>query len=971
MTFLHWTLLPLAALAVVPILLHLLTLHRLRTVELSTYRFLFDSYVQQRRQMKFLEALLAALRALFLLALVLVFCRPVIKHWDRLFGGGAGREVVMLVDASASMNARTAGQSSMDRARKAALAVAGQMGKDDRLTLVKVGARPVEVFSRFNSDADTIREKIEGLEAGPSRANLFAAFSYVFGPGRQPRDSSPAVYLFTDGQASSWREVRDQGLARIIPEGTKITVVHVGSDDPPGNRGVVGDAPRQKLAVLGLPVRLRPRVVNHSKTEPAEVTVGVFLDDKEVARVPLTLKPGETATKEVIYTPTEPGALRGRFEIAGDRFPDDDTFLFTLPVAEQVRVLLVNGHPAADPFENEALYLRTALTAAAEDEHAATAAAPKKLGPSQEFVKSLDVREVTEDKVNAEILRDAEVAILANCGGLNDAQYKAVRDFVAAGGGLLVFPGDKVNPDAYNKQFFPVPGPQKEALTAATLGPAEGDPTKREAPERLASVDYAHPALSVFDEPDAHYLTTAIFTRRYPIKLTGPHGATWPLAKFGTGAPALVESRLGDGVVMLAAFPATVKWTNLPLKPEFVPLVLRMVSYVTHAPDLGVPSTVPADGAAEISVAGTWAPASGKVTDSKNRVSSGPVRAVGVAAPRPVRPDGRPRAIVGVEVRGGRLDPPQLASSSFAVNVAPEESRFETVKEEQVREWLPKSGLSFVSASSEAQQVHGSIGEEREVWRPLIFVLFAIIGAEVLPGDDQAARGPSTAASPDRSPAGCRRRQEELGADDREEDEDRGARPPLLADRAVDLLRLGRGARDLGAKPFMVFFHRFEVRSSGAVTGHEQAEESNFETVKEEQVREWLPMPDLSFVSASSEAQQVHGSIGEEREVWRPLIFVLFAIIGAEFFLAASRTRPATERGSPPTVPRPLIVARKNSAPMIAKRTKIKGRQTSAPRRSSRGPAAPRLRASPQVRPSAATRGPGLLSPFRSSSWRR
>ena len=83
---------------------------------------------------------------------------------------------------------------------------------------------------------------------------------------------------------------------------------------------------------------------------------------------------------------------------------------------------------------------------------------------------------MTEDKVNAEALRDAEVVILANCGGLNEAQFKALRDFVAAGGGLLIFPGDKVNPDAYNKQFFPVPGPQKEALTAATLGPAEGDP---------------------------------------------------------------------------------------------------------------------------------------------------------------------------------------------------------------------------------------------------------------------------------------------------------------------------------------------------------------------------------------------------------------------------------------------------------------------------------------------------------------
>src|SRR6516162_6069803 len=105
MTFLHPALLWLLPLAVIPILLHLLTLHRLKTVELSTFRFLFDSYVQQRRRMQFLEALLAALRTLFLLFLVLVVCRPVVKHWSTLFGaegGGAGREVVLMVDCSAS-----------------------------------------------------------------------------------------------------------------------------------------------------------------------------------------------------------------------------------------------------------------------------------------------------------------------------------------------------------------------------------------------------------------------------------------------------------------------------------------------------------------------------------------------------------------------------------------------------------------------------------------------------------------------------------------------------------------------------------------------------------------------------------------------------------------------------------------------------------------------------------------------------
>src|SRR5437660_5963256 len=88
-------------LVLVPLLLHLLTLHRLKTVELSTFRFLFDSYVQQRRRMQFLEALLAILRFLFLVALVFLFARPVMSHWNALFGRAAGgRDVVLLIDCS-------------------------------------------------------------------------------------------------------------------------------------------------------------------------------------------------------------------------------------------------------------------------------------------------------------------------------------------------------------------------------------------------------------------------------------------------------------------------------------------------------------------------------------------------------------------------------------------------------------------------------------------------------------------------------------------------------------------------------------------------------------------------------------------------------------------------------------------------------------------------------------------------------
>ena len=114
MNFLNLGLLWVLPLAAIPVILHLLTLQRLKTVDLSTFRFLFDSYIQQRRRMKFLEWLIAFLRTLFLLLVVFAVARPVIKHWDALFGGGgSGRNIVLIIDGSASMAAKTEGETSM------------------------------------------------------------------------------------------------------------------------------------------------------------------------------------------------------------------------------------------------------------------------------------------------------------------------------------------------------------------------------------------------------------------------------------------------------------------------------------------------------------------------------------------------------------------------------------------------------------------------------------------------------------------------------------------------------------------------------------------------------------------------------------------------------------------------------------------------------------------------------------------
>lgn len=731
MLFLHAWMLWLLPLAALPILLHLLTLQRLKTVELPTFRFLFDSYVQQRRKLQFLEALLAMLRTLFLLGFIFLMTRPVLSGWEGLFGGtvrGGGREVILLIDASASMNTRVDGLSAFDRAKKAATQLVERISTDDQITLVRLTARPQEVFSRFNRDTRGILDQVRNLELSSSRANLFAALLQLFGPEGGQR-KSPVVYLFTDSQSNTWREARDQGLDRLLPEGLPFTIVHVGPKAPGDNVAVVGDPPRRNRAIVGLPVLLEPRVINTGASD-AEVVLSVSVDGKEVARRPLVVKAGEVVTPTVVYRPTRAGMLRGQFQITGkapDTFPDDDGYLFTLTAEPRVKVVVVNGNPSPEPLLDEARYVLTALQSRADGEE------KKDEKDVRKALESLEAVELTQAQVTPEALRGASVVILANCGGLNVTQYAYLQNFVREGGGLIVFPGDKVTDvKAYNEGLFIVPGPRGEQLTDAQLTPAVGDPDKAETFTRLLP-DLAHPALAVFDPNKAGDFRDVRAYRHFGLKLPEKGAKAQPLLHLGSKAsPGLVESRFGDGTVLVAAFPAHPRWGNLPLMPEFVPLLLRLVSHAEHRPEAEGPAVVVAEGPAEVSVSAAWDEPRVTVKGPSGPEVDVPLERQG-ARLLGVFEKTAQRGYYEVQARGTRPEGPRAVTLGLAVNLDPQESETRRMDEAAVRKVLPEGvKLSFIDTTKQDQEVQGELGSRTEIWPYLIWALFAVIAAEFM-----------------------------------------------------------------------------------------------------------------------------------------------------------------------------------------------------------------------------------------------
>ena len=156
---------------------------------------------------------------------------------------------------------------------------------------------------------------------------------------------------------------------------------------------------------------------------------------------------------------------------------------------------------------------------------------------------------------------------------------------------------------------------------------------------------------------------------------------------------------MGEGIVILAAFPLTGGWSNLPMKPEFVPLVLRLINHAERRADVDCPAVVAPETIAEIAVSGAWGPASGRVTDEAGHATDVAFEKVGgrlLGAYERTATQGYYR----VDVKGARADAShrrrRLRREPRSRGIAIAAGR-----EEDLRQWLSGVKLTVVDASAE------------------------------------------------------------------------------------------------------------------------------------------------------------------------------------------------------------------------------------------------------------------------------
>jgi hypothetical protein len=229
-----------------------------------------------------------------------------------------------------------------------------------------------------------------------------------------------------------------------------------------------------------------------------------------------------------------------------DALPLDDVRGLLLRPVSAPRVLIVDGHPQPLGRRPQGL--------AGEGAHFLTHALSVEPGERGGFVH----RTVDPDAFLTTTLADVDVIVFADVPLAEPAMRARLEEHVGRGGGLLVWGGDQVRPgDAVRLGSL---------LPARIVAVAEGDVT---GVVRGNDVGLFPPGPTGLERVRAH--------RR--LVLEAVDGAQVALA-WSDGLPALVlgpEPSEGRGRVAVVGVSADDRWSDLPLRPGFLPLVLELV----------------------------------------------------------------------------------------------------------------------------------------------------------------------------------------------------------------------------------------------------------------------------------------------------------------------------------------------------------------------------------------------------------
>lgn len=706
--------------ASLPILIHLLNRRKFREERWAAMRFLLAAIRKNQKRVRIEQWLLLAIRTAIILLVALAMAKPFLQAFgvvDML--RGQRRHWVLVLDGSMSMDYRVTGTPRFDQAKDIARRLVKDARQGDALSLVLMADPPRAIIGAPAFNKDAVLSEINAValpHGGTDLSATFAKVDEVLAASTIPRKE---VIFLTDLQAASWKrpgsdsgESLKKAVAKLDARQAHSQVIDLGAAGGK-NRAIVDMALDPPLVTTHTPVVVRATIKNFGRESTGDFVAKLAIGGAIADERPVRLGAGESET--IAFRPSRfPNAGIATVEVT---LPDDDLRVddarrAVVNVREAIEVLIVDGDPKGEAMRSESDFLVQALS----PEPDGSAQADPDEAPS-----AIRTKVVPEAQIARQDLAAYDAVVLCNVGSLSDAEAAALDGYLKQGGGLVVFDGDQVQPDNYNRVLYR----DGKGILPAQVGAVVGDPNKPDAFFTFDALKFKHPIVSEYDgqPPSVQSSLTNVKTFRFHrLKVPKDSDATVALA-FDNGDPAVVEAPRHRGRVVQVATSADREWTSWPLHLSFPPVMEQVVllaasgKFQERNVRVGQPlaqAFPPNDAGAEVAV---QKPGGGPVGTTR-------LKAAGDISQLTFEDTDR-SGVYSVEV-----GPPVTQKTAFSANPDPIESDPTKLDQGGLKDAV--RGWKFVYDSDwrGLDKSTASVGQRGEMHRPLLWAVLTLLIVE-------------------------------------------------------------------------------------------------------------------------------------------------------------------------------------------------------------------------------------------------
>ena len=336
-TFANNVLAGLIALAVVPLLLHLFARSRPPVYQFSSVEFLRRVVRKTMRLKKPQDYLLLALRTLLFLALIGVFLRPLLFSDQKLSGLLDEKNIVLVVDASASMGVVEGAQTRFAAACAEASEVLNGLTSRDRANLVWIDAEPDAVFPELGMNFGFLKDSLRRARVSSERGSIGQAIALA----QQllaDTEGKREICVVSDFQREAW-----SGIEPTIDESIDLVFVKTGQGDI-ANLAMSNLSWEPAEPIVGEEVTIFGEIRNFSE-EAQTTTVFCSVGENRQSQN-LSVGPWQQANAVFKYRVSDARPIPLTLSVTEGAFADDDHRYHVIPARRFLNIGIYEGSDA-------------------------------------------------------------------------------------------------------------------------------------------------------------------------------------------------------------------------------------------------------------------------------------------------------------------------------------------------------------------------------------------------------------------------------------------------------------------------------------------------------------------------------------------------------------------------------------------------------------------------------------------------